>query len=137
MKLREDEGVPSGLQPGPWFRDDARELFVTTNPNAPTSSHPGRLWSPSTDTVVAFDVVDKVQKDHPEWRLGLVGENGDYGWKASISVVYGPMTILGGRKLVAVGQHASRELAICLCCLRAVGCPESEIETAMSERRRA
>lgn len=87
----------------------------------------------STDPAAAWSVVDKVHADHPTWRFALSCTGGGKQWRASL-YTFDPHDDSGG-SVEGQAKHATRELAICIAALRAVGCPESDIETATSERR--
>lgn len=89
--------------------------------------HPPRF---STDPSAAWSVVDKMGRDGYLFDIdNFTGTDAE------------PWNVRCNKRgtdwddTAVVGEASTPMLAACLCCLRAVGCPESEIETAMSERR--
>ena len=121
-----------------WLTDPATPrrhgCVVEATPSAKQDT--GSVPAFSTDPACAWNVVDKIQKDSPTWRFSLRSDEvGGLRWLACFITINNSRESFG--RIEGEAIVASRELAICLAALRAVGCPESEIETALSERRRA
>lgn len=83
---------------------------------------------PSVDPAAAMAVVDKIKKDNPTWTFQLT-ESMVVHEAAFFTNVYTDATY--PVQIVHRGASDTREKAITLAALRAVACPESEIETAL------
>ena len=71
------------------------------------------------DISAAWRVVEKIQRDEPGWRFGLLGGDIHFRWKAEFHGHIDPEQNYGQRHGQAYADTAPR--AICLAALRAVG----------------
>lgn len=83
-------------------------------------------WSPTTNLGTAMTVAERVIATRGGIRFSLIGGDSGFGWNAEF------FRVSDGHRIGQASEE-SREMAISIAALRAVGVPEADIEKARKQ----